>query len=193
MRKAPEFTLTCQTEITSAVFHKFNPKLVIGASFTGQILIWDTRGKSVPVLKTAPANKVHTHPIYCLGINGTTNSNNIVSVSNDGLFCTWSVSNLSKYTKKIELKKKKTKPDIMSTASTSQNNLTDEIGAICMAIPENDLNTVLIGCDDSDIYQVSTHQKNDMGDSNSEIFSNHTGPVHSIDIHPGDYHKHGNV
>jgi dynein intermediate chain len=192
MRKAPEFTLTCQTEITSAVFHKFNPKLVIGASFTGQILIWDTRGKSVPVLKTPPANKVHTHPIYCLGINGTTNSNNIVSVSNDGLLCTWSVSNLSKYTKRIELKKKKVKSDTPISSST-QNQSTDEIGAICMAIPENDLNTVLIGSDDADIYQVSTHQKNEMGDSNCETFSNHTGPIHSIDIHPGDYHKHGNV
>jgi dynein intermediate chain len=29
MRKAPEFTFTCQTEVTSAIFHKFNPKLVV--------------------------------------------------------------------------------------------------------------------------------------------------------------------
>jgi dynein intermediate chain len=155
-------------------------------------LIWDTRGKSVPVLKTPPANKVHTHPIYCLGINGTTNSNNIVSVSNDGLLCTWSVSNLSKYTKRIELKKKKAKVEPTIT-STTQSQTADEIGAICMAIPENDINTVMIGSDDADIYQVSIHQKNDMGDNYCESFSNHTGPVHSIDLHPGDYHKHGNV
>ena len=45
IRKTPEFTFTCQPEITSAIFHPYNPKLIIGGTHTGQVLIWDTRGK----------------------------------------------------------------------------------------------------------------------------------------------------
>ena len=104
MRKIPEFTFTCQTEITSATFHKFNPKLVIGATYTGQIMIWDTRGKPLPVQKTPPGGKYHSHPIYCLGVNGSNNSNNIISVSNNGLLYSWAGNALYKPTKKIELK-----------------------------------------------------------------------------------------
>lgn len=159
MRKKPEFTFSCQTEITSAVFHKFNPKLIIGATYTGQILIWDTRGKPLPVQKTQPGGKFHAYPIYCLGVSGSTNSNYIISISNDGVMCSWSLSNLSKANKKIELKGKKRKTEKeggFDTITSSQN--TEDIGAICMASHEAESNHILIGTDDSDIYQVYTHQ-----------------------------------
>lgn len=52
IRKVPEFTFTCQPEITSAIFHPYNPKLIIGGTHTGQVLIWDTRGKQNAVYKT---------------------------------------------------------------------------------------------------------------------------------------------
>ena len=159
MRKKPEFTFTCQTEITAACFHKFNPKLIIGASYTGQILIWDTRGKPLPVQKTQPGGKFHAFPIYCLDVIGSTNANNILSISNDGVMCTWSLNNLSKASKKIELKgkKKKTTNDREGYETISTQN-TEDIGAICMSNQENDSNNILIGTDDSDIYQVYTHQ-----------------------------------
>lgn len=196
MRKAPEFTFNCQTEITSATFHKFNPKLVIGATYTGQIMIWDTRGKSLPVQKTPPGGKYHSHPIYCLGVNGSTNSNNIVSVSNNGTLCTWSNTALHKPTKKIELKsKKKRQPEKSGTEniSTIQSQNIDEMGAICMATQENDNNNIFIGTDDSDIYQVYAHQGNDVTDNIIEVYRKHTGPITSIDMHPGDIHKNSNV
>jgi len=154
MRKKPEFTFTCQTEITSVIFHKFNPKLIIGGTYTGQILIWDTRGKTLPVMKTQPGGKFHAYPIYCLSVNGTTNSNNITSISNDGVMCTWSSANLSKANRRVELKgKKKGKGDF---ESSSQNS--EDIGAICMATQDTESNHILIGTDDADIYQIYTHQ-----------------------------------
>ena len=161
LRKKPEFVFTCPTEITSATFHKFNPKIVIGATYTGQILIWDTRGKSLPVDKTPPGGKFHSHPIYCLGVNGSPNSSNIVSVSNDGMLCSWSMLNLSKATKRIELKVKSKKAfenDLDTLKKNVSNSYLEEIGAICMAIQENDTNNVMIGGDDSDIYQIYAHQ-----------------------------------
>lgn len=191
-RKAPEYVFTCQTEITTAILHKYNPKLVIGATYTGQILIWDTRGKSLPIQKTPPGGKFHSHPIYCLGVNGSINSNNIISVSNDGVLCTWSMSNLSKPTKKIELKARKKKQDDTVKLSLSGQYM-DEIGAICMALQENDTNQVFLGTDDSDVYQIDIHQANDTTDNVVEVYRKHTGPINSIDMHPGDCHKNANV
>jgi len=196
MRKAPEFTFTCQTEITSATFHKYNPKLVIGTTYTGQIMIWDTRGKSLPVQKTPPGGKYHSHPIYCLGVNGSINSHNIITVSNNGVLYTWSGNNLHKPTKKIEIKTKKRRTGDKATdnISTFQSNGCDDLGAICMATSEVDNNSVLIGTDDSDIYQVSLNSgNNDATDNIVEVFRKHNGPITSIDVHPGDSHKSSNV
>jgi dynein intermediate chain len=190
MRKTPEFTFTCQTEVTSAIFHKFNPKLVVGATYTGQILIWDTRGKSLPINKTPAGAKFHSHPIYCLGVTGTPNANNIVSVSNDGFLCTWSLSNLSKPIKELKVKKRK-----IADASDAklERNYSDDIGAICLATQENESNNIFIGSDDSEIYQVYVHQGNDNVENVVETYKKHTGPVTSLQIHPGDYHKNFNV
>ncbi len=190
LRKTPEFVLSCQTEITSAIFHKYNPKLVIGASYTGQILIWDTRGKSLPVQKTPPGGKFHSHPIYCLGVTGTPNANNIISVSNDGVLCSWSMSNLSKPTKRMELKAKKRKAE--GIESKIDRNHSEEIGAICMATQDNETNNIFLGSDDSDIHQIYLHN-NDNVDNIVETYRNHTGPIHSIDMHPGDINKTANV
>jgi dynein intermediate chain len=174
------------------MFHKFNPGTIIGATYTGQILLWDTRGKSLPCQKTPPGGKFHSHPIYCLGVNGTTNSNNIISVSNDGVLCTWSMNNLSKPTKRIELKQKKKKQEPSGTGT--QSTMVEEIGAICMATQENETNNIFIGSDDSEIYQIYAHQtNNDNVDNIVETYKKHTGPIHSLDMHPGDYHKSVNV
>jgi dynein intermediate chain len=185
LRKAPEFTFTCQTELTSAIFHKFNPKLVIGGTYTGQILIWDTRDKSLPIHKTPPGGKFHSHPIYCLGVSGTNNANHIISISNDGVLCQWSMYNLSKPTKRVELKAKKRKLD--------DKIISEEIGSLCIGTQDNETNNIFIGADDSDIYQISLHQANDATDHVVEAYKSHSGPVHSVDLHPGDYHKNSNV
>jgi dynein intermediate chain len=192
LRKTPEFVFSCQTEITSAIFHKYNPKLVIGATYTGQILIWDTRGKALPVQKTPPGGKFHSHPIYCLGVTGTPNANNIISVSNDGVLCTWSLSNLSKPTKRMELKVKKRKQgEVIESKMDRAYN--EEIGAICLATQENETNNIFLGSDDSDIYQIYVQQSNDTVDNVVETYRKHTGPIHSLEMHPGDIHKSVNV
>ncbi len=159
-------------------------------------MIWDTRGKSLPVLKTPPGGKYHSHPIYCLGVNGSINSHNIITVSNNGVLYTWSGNNLHKPTKKIEIKTKKRRVGEKATEniSTFQSNGCDDLGAICMATSETDNNSVLIGTDDSDIYQVSLNSaNNDATDNIVEVYRKHNGPITSIDMHPGDSHKSSNV
>ena len=186
LRKTPEFTFTCQAEVTSSIFHTYNPKLVIGGTFTGQCLIWDTRGKPTPVSKTplgiggGNSGKTHSGPITCLGVTGSTNSNHVISVSS-GVLCVWSLQNLSKPVKRIELMKKK----------IEYKGALEEIGALSMGLQQFETNNLLIGSDDNEVYQVSLHGNENTGNIVSN-FIGHEGPVYSIDVHPVDYYNMGN-
>ena len=198
LRKKPEFQFTCQSELTTAIFHPFNPKLIIGATYTGQILVWDTRGKSLPIMKTPPGGKYHSQPIYCLTVTGSSNSCNIMSISNDGVLCTWSTNNFNKVIKRIELKAKKKKPLINEQitgvdVNRGTNPYQEEFGIISMTTHENESNNIFLGTDDSDIYQVYTHQGNDTNDNIVEVYKNHSGPILSLDMHKEDFYKSANV
>lgn len=209
LRKKPEYQFTCQSELTKVMLHPFNPKLILGATHTGQILIWDTRGKPLPIMKTPPGGKYHSHPIYCLAITGSSSNSSIVSISNDGILCTWSTNNLNKATKRIELKAKKKKiiqdldstntSEISGVSASSQfsksmtSPYSEEFGVICMATNENDSNNLYIGTDDSEIYQVSAHQGSDKTENIVETYRSHTGPILSLDMHPEDFFKNANV
>ncbi len=177
LRDYPEFTLTCQAEITSSIFHTYTPKLIIGGTFAGQVLLWDTRGSEVPIMKT-PLGVIedsHNSPIVGLGVVGTTISNQIISVSN-GIICLWSLSNLSKPIKKIELK------------HDDNNYQIKEIGVLCMGMQQYENNNLLIGSDDNSIYQITLHG-NENEENNQNLvasFKAHEGPIYSVTPHPGD-------
>lgn len=157
-RKKPEYVFESNTEITSAIFHKFDPKLIIGASYTGQILVWDIRTKASPVTKSAPVqksppgSKFHTHPVYCLDIVGSSASSNLISVSNDGSLCTWNVLNLTKPVKQLELKKVQ-KSDKDGDVVPKEG---EDLGAICMSLEDSENNILLIGSDAGDVNKVNS-------------------------------------
>jgi len=183
IRKDPEFTFTCQPEITSAIFHPYNPKLIIGGTHTGQVMTWDTRGKQTAVNKTPlglgggqSGIKTHTSDITCLGVIGSTNSSHIISLSN-GAICLWSLSNLSSPVKRIELKAPQQKKEFEDLS---------EMSILAMGMQQYDTNNLLIGSDDNNIYQISLNEDN----SRNVIlntFKGHDGPVYSVDFHPSDY------
>jgi dynein intermediate chain len=82
MPTIPELTLTCQSEITSCIFHPIDPFLVIGGTYSGNVIIWDMREKrNYPVVKTSTSASVM---IKGISVVGSQNANNIVTVSNDG-------------------------------------------------------------------------------------------------------------
>ncbi len=182
VRKVPEFTFTCQPEITSAIFHPYNPKLIMGGTHTGQVLIWDTRGKQTAVYKTPlglggqSGVKTHTSDITCLGVIGSTNSSHIVSLSN-GVICLWSLNDLSKPVKRIELK---------VPLQKKENDDLNEMCILSMGMQQYDTNNLLIGSDDNNVYQISLNE-----DSSKNVilntFTGHDGPVYSVDFHPSDY------
>ena len=180
-RKEPEFKFTNQAEITSAIFHPYNPRLIIGGTETGIVMIWDTRGKKAPISKTPlgvggnSSSKSHTSDITCLGVIGSMNSSHIISLSN-GIICLWSLNNMSSPVKKIELKSQDRK----------DNDVLNELNVLSMGMQQNDTNNLLIGCDNNKIYQIAL---NNEPSSNYILnsFESHEGPVYSIDFHQNEF------
>ena len=91
----PEFVFHSQSDVLSVAFSPFNANLVFGGTYSGQILLWDTRSKHLPVLKTPLSAAGHTHPVYAIQIVGTQNAHNLITSSTDGLVCSWLVDMLA--------------------------------------------------------------------------------------------------
>jgi WD40 repeat protein len=63
----PAKRLSCHSPVLSVQFQESNPALVIGGTYSGQIVLWDTRKpSSLPVRRTAHGGESHTHPVYCM-------------------------------------------------------------------------------------------------------------------------------
>jgi len=94
LKTRPEFSLFAQSTVTSCSFNSFDHNLVLGGCYSGQIVIWDLRAKSQPVIKTPSMAESHSQPISSISIVGSQNANNLVSLSTDGKICLWSLSSM---------------------------------------------------------------------------------------------------
>ena len=56
----------------SATFAKFHPNLVVGGTYSGQIVLWDNRAIKQLRAENSAAAAAHTHPVYCVKV-GTQN------------------------------------------------------------------------------------------------------------------------
>lgn len=55
------FITVLQSEVMSAGFAKFHPNLVVGGTYSGQIVLWDNRSnKRTPVQRTPLSAAAHT-------------------------------------------------------------------------------------------------------------------------------------
>ena len=176
-RKTPDHVINYQTELTSAIFYKDNAKLIIGGSVTGQIMFWDIReGKVVPEQKSplgigTENNASHCYPIYCLSIVGK--DNNLISISTDGVLCEWTLSNLSAPINRYVLN-----PNLMF--EQDKDNL-NEIGPICVSVSQSVNNSIIIGCDENNIYNIKLEDKRY---NVNNIFGGNKGPIFCVDNHP---------
>ncbi|KAJ3431161.1 cytoplasmic dynein 1 intermediate chain-related [Anaeramoeba flamelloides] len=163
-KSRPEFVFTSQSQITSSIFSTFHPSIVIGGTYSGKILVWDSRKKGTPVMRSSHSSKAHTHPIYGMSIVGSENAHSLVSVSNDGHVCTWSLDMLTTPTETIDLSQK------------SQN----AVSPTTMVFPENEMASFFIGCENGSIYSVLRHGIK-VGINNE--YKGHNGPITGIDFH----------
>lgn len=163
---SPEYIFHCQSPVMSACFAKFNPNLIIGGTYSGQIVLWDNRShKKTPVQRSPLSAAAHTHPIYCIQVIGTPNAHNLISISTDGKLCSWSLDMLSVPQESIELHQKQSKP----------------VNVTAMSFPSGDSNNFFIGSEDGVVYGASRHG-NKQGVT--EVYEGHHAPVTRVHCNP---------
>lgn len=174
MRQRPEYTFTCQSTVQCLVVSEFHPTVVIGGTYSGQIMLWDTRAKSTPVQRTQLSSLGHSHPVHAMKMLGTQNAHNLISVSTNGRMCTWEINKMSAPKECIELK---TRP---SGAKTTIKET--DVNVTCLASPESEFNQFFVGSEDGTVCDCSRHGAKS---GVNERFEGHFGPVTGIDFHFG--------
>ncbi|XP_065217505.1 cytoplasmic dynein 1 intermediate chain isoform X2 [Planococcus citri] len=164
-KNTPEYIFHCQSAVLSATFARFHPNLILGGTYSGQIVLWDNRvQKRTPVQRTPLSATAHTHPVYCLKVVGTQNAHNLISVSTDGRLCSWSLDMLSQPQETLELQHKQAKP----------------VAVTSFTFPYNDVNNFVVGSEEGIVYSACRHG-NKAGVL--DMYEGHHAPVTGIDAH----------
>ncbi|XP_022660294.1 cytoplasmic dynein 1 intermediate chain 2-like isoform X2 [Varroa destructor] len=173
-KDTPEYIFRSQSGVMSTCFAKFHPNLVIGGLYSGQIVVWDNRShKKTPVQRSPLSAQSHTHPVYSIQVVGTQNAHNLVSISTDGKFCSWSLDMLSQPQDTLDLNHaKQSKPAAVT----------------CMSFPHGEFNHYVIGSEEGTVYSACRHGSK-LGIIDS--FDGHHGPVtgiqHNNTVGPVDF------
>ncbi|KAK9771863.1 putative WD40-repeat-containing domain protein [Seiridium cardinale] len=173
LHNRPEYLFHAQSDILTAKFSPFHPNLIIGGTYSGQVLIWDNRAKSAPVQKTPLTGTGHSHPVYSVDIVGTQNANNVISVSTDGQLCVWSVDMLSQ-------------PQEQLTLTNPHPSKFDDVAPTTMAFPAADPTFFLVGSEEGAIYPCHRYDRAGAkaGVDTRVAYKGHSAPVMSVDFHP---------
>lgn len=60
-KSTPEYIFHCQSAVMSATFAHFHPNLILGGTYSGQIVLWDNRvQKRTPIQRTPLSATAHT-------------------------------------------------------------------------------------------------------------------------------------
>lgn len=170
-KTTPEYIFHCQSAVMSTCFAKFHPNLVLGGTYSGQIVLWDNRSsKRTPVQRSPLSAAAHTHPVYCVQVVGTQNAHNLVSTSTDGKFCTWSLDMLS------------TPQDTMELSHQKQSR---PVSVTSLSFPSGDYNNFVVGSEEGTIYTACRHGSKA---GIHESFEGHQGPVTGISSHMAQGH-----
>lgn len=166
LKDRPEHTFECQSAVMSCVFSPWQPNIVIGGTYSGQIVLWDNRAKHTPVQRSDLSAQAHTHPVYSLDVVGSQNSHNLVTISTDGRMCSWSLDMLAQ-------------PQEPAVDLQGQNQKT--VAATCLSFPQGDFNSFAVGSEEGLIYSAQRHgaRAGQVGDT----FDAHQGPITAIDFH----------
>lgn len=174
----PEYTFTATSDVLSARFSPFHPQLVIGGSYSGQVLLWDMRtsGRTgAPVQKTplSGSHLGHTHPVYSISIIGTPNAHNIITTSTDGVVCSWSIDMLSQPQEYLEL-------------TTPPPAKTEDLAPTTSAFPSSDPTFFVVGTEEGSIYPCHRYDRAGAkaGTDTRLAYRGHTAPIMSTHFHP---------
>lgn len=173
LRDRPEYVFHAQSDVLTAKFSPYHQNLIVGGTYSGQVLLWDMRAKSAPVQKTPLTGYGHTHPIYSVDIVGTQNANNIISTSTDGVVCGWSMDVFAQPQELLELK-------------APPGYKFDDVSPTCLAFPQTDPTFFLVGSEEGTIFPCHRYDRAGAkaGVDARVSYKGHTAPVMSVDFHP---------
>jgi dynein intermediate chain len=177
LQSRPEYVFHSTSDILTAKFSPFHPNLIVGGSYSGQVLLWDTRssraGGGAPVQKTPLTGSGHTHPVYNISIIGTQNAHNILTASTDGVVCGWSVDMLSQPQEYLEL-------------TTPPPSKTEDLAPTTMSFPQSDPTFFIVGTEEGGIYPCHRYDRAGAkaGIDYRLTYRGHAGPIMSTAFHP---------
>ena len=171
-RGQPEYIFTSSSDVLSVRFSSFEPNLVFGTSYNGQILTWDMRSRGDPILASPMNGNGHSHPVYSLEMTGTQNAHNLVTASTDGVVCTWTPDILEKPQDKLTL-----------VSPTATRN--DDIAPTKLAISPRDSSRFVVGTEEGVIYQCSRFGQagSRAGVDPRGSYKGHAAPITSLNFH----------
>ncbi|XP_055342973.1 cytoplasmic dynein 1 intermediate chain 2-like isoform X2 [Paramacrobiotus metropolitanus] len=164
-KSSPEDVFRCHSTLTAVSFAEFHPNLILGGTYSGQIVVWDNRtSKRTPINKSQVAVSTHCHPVFFVKVMGTSHAHNLVTASTDGRICTWSLDMLSQPQELLDLQAKQAK-----------------VSTTCLSFPPGNHNNFLAGAEEGAVYAGCRH-----GSKSGivESYENHYGPVTSASFHP---------
>ncbi|KAJ5825781.1 hypothetical protein N7474_002919 [Penicillium riverlandense] len=177
LHSRPEYVFHSTSDILSAKFSPFHPNLIVGGSYSGQVLLWDTRssraGGGAPVQKTPLTGSGHTHPVYSISIVGTQNAHNIITASTDGVVCGWTVDMLSQPQEYLEL-------------TTPPPSKTEDLAPTTMSFPQSDPTFFIVGTEEGGIYPCHRYDRAGAkaGTDHRLAYRGHAAPIMSTAFHP---------
>ncbi|KAL4969263.1 putative dynein intermediate chain [Aspergillus stella-maris] len=177
LHSRPEYVFHSTSDILTAKFSPFHPNVVVGGSYSGQVLLWDTRssraGGGAPVQKTPLTGAGHTHPVYSISIIGTQNAHNILTASTDGVVCGWTVDMLSQPQEYLEL-------------STPPPSKTEDLAPTTMSFPQSDPTFFIVGTEEGGIYPCHRYDRAGAkaGTDHRLAYRGHAAPIMSTAFHP---------
>ncbi|VDP83538.1 unnamed protein product [Echinostoma caproni] len=174
-KNSPEYIFHCQSPLTSATLSKFHPNLVIGGTYSGQIVLWDSRAnKRTPVQRSPLTSWAHTHPVFAITLVGTQNAHNIISLGSDGSLCAWNLEMLAQPREKIKV------------CEMSGSGLFD-LYPTCMSFFANDVNNYAVGAENGNAYCGQRHSSRTgtVEEVSRHVpYRGHCAPITAISTHP---------
>ncbi|XP_066262979.1 cytoplasmic dynein 1 intermediate chain-like isoform X6 [Euwallacea similis] len=163
-KTTPEYIFHCQSAVLSATFARFHPNLILGGTYSGQIVLWDNRvQKRTPIQRTPLSASAHTHPVYCLSVVGTQNAHNLISISTDGRMCSWSLDMLGQPQEILDLHRMQGKP----------------VAVTCLDFPSSDVNNFVVGSEEGAAYSACRHGAKA---GITETYDGHQGPITGVSV-----------
>lgn len=183
--------MATQSDVLSVTFSPFHSNLIFGGTYSGQILLWDTRAKHLPVLKTPLSAAGHTHPVYAMHMVGTQNAHNLITSSTDGTVCSWLVDMLAQpqvYPYNIAASQLQISRYLQETLELvhSGHNKTGEVAITTLDFPDNETTTFWVGTEEGNVYQANRYDRAGAkaGLNQYDVYKGHAGPVMGLHFHP---------